>query len=440
VEDPGGVVTRQQLNLADIDPEDYPGCVVLWQGREFIVGRHIATGAERIVHRLIDAQTGEFGFVIKIQRAPDREAGLTQPSDGEFYLHHKHILVAAVLTLPGGQADIQPRVDTPRHGQRQQLELFHRASELIEAGNEPEALTTLRALLLKFPNDLDAMYNTGALLARAGNAVEALELFKRIVSADPADILARLACLQCARQVSFLDTAEYILWEALSYFPAAETLRRFGIQMYLECGYPEQAVRLIAGSYHLFEQFYGAIIEDFDRKKEVRTRLRSVVGDHVQNQTHIAEAMLVQASEEYPRDPMIRINRAFALRRSGEYREAAELLLSQAGHVRFEAARVCILNAAYCKVAEGMQSEADRLFEYVMPLYILDQESDATPAPPGITNWLDEIDGMNVTMEERPCDTLRLLQTLEPAAPDSARELLFKLYTDLCRQTAERGG
>lgn len=56
------------LNLLEDDPDEYEGRIVRCGGAEYIIGRWVATGAERIVHNLVNRRSGLSAHLIKILR------------------------------------------------------------------------------------------------------------------------------------------------------------------------------------------------------------------------------------------------------------------------------------------------------------------------------------------------------------------------------------
>jgi hypothetical protein len=56
------------LDLTKHDPEEYEGKLIVCNGREYLVGEYLGTGAERIVHKLINCKSKLCFHVVKVVR------------------------------------------------------------------------------------------------------------------------------------------------------------------------------------------------------------------------------------------------------------------------------------------------------------------------------------------------------------------------------------
>ena len=104
----------EYLDLTNHDPESYEGKLIIVNGCEYEVGEHLGTGAERIVHRLINRKSKLCLHVLKIQRYP-RPAGW-QSSEvraklaairSEEFDFAKIIPISIEIQLPGGTGELQ---------------------------------------------------------------------------------------------------------------------------------------------------------------------------------------------------------------------------------------------------------------------------------------------------------------------------------------------
>lgn len=428
-----------RLDLAEHDPEEFYGKTVLWGNIEFVVGRHIATGAESIVHRLVNRSTGDDGWVIKIDRDPTRQHNWEQPADGQFYLHLTLLLIFAVIELPGGRASIQPKIETepiqlrhPRKGTRIQS-----AAVLYNEQRFYEALAVYRDLASEFPDDLEILFNFAALLGRTGSIGEAYGLFYKLVQADPYNLQLRLAWIRSASNCAPLNLFEEALWSSVEFFPMAEELRRTGIEIYLEVGRPREAIRLIGGHVKIFEAYYGPISEAFDSQQLARKKINEIRGPRDSEGPYLGESTetINAGLAIYGQDPVLSINLALAFLRIGQFEEAKKLLMQCTRKVRIREAGLCLVNAGFSMALAGNREEADSLFdEAVRSFSQIDADTDLGPYDvPNFTHWVEEVgdnSGVCVSLEAAPNVGLEILQNMGSAPRGSGRERLIQLYDE----------
>lgn len=403
----------QYLDLDEHEPEEFSGKLIKWFGRDYLVGRHIGTGAERIVHQLIDRDTGEVGFVIKFFRQPQLESNWKQPNDGKFYLHIHLLLACAILEIPGGAVEIMPKLDSARIGHPSKIEGLERASKFVREENWADAQKEYSKLSQEFQSDPEVSYNLGATLTQLGDPFSALRAFRRSVEVDHFSIEVRLAVTQCAFASGNVDMAEYYLWETLDLFPGNVKIRKVGVSLYRETGRPERAVGLMTASREFFDEHYVDIIHDFEKKKNAEGIVKQAFQEAGGDAKKIPESAIRSALDEYPADPLMQINWALFLRRKGEFEASAAALLEQLPRVSWDVARACILNAAFSKVLAGEHQEAIPLIHQAISMYQTEGKALNWADLNGLGNWVFDIGGFIAWIDDEPSTSLGLIRELQ---------------------------
>ncbi|MFI5456282.1 MAG: hypothetical protein ACHRXM_12615 [Isosphaerales bacterium] len=435
----------EPLDLSVHEVEEFHGKGLTWKGVNWIVGRHIATGAEAIVHRLVHGETGECNFVLKVLRNPDALGSFDQPSDGEFHSPHPIMLMQARLAVPGGIVLIQPLTQSSDNSPKMQL--MSEAQARIEAGDLPGALRIYEDIYVRYRNDPQVVYNFGATQTLVRDYDRAFTLFREALALDPYDVTFRKAVLQTAMAAGQFQYGQHIWDETKSLFFRSTALNAPAVTLLSELGLPELALEALATATDLPAEERSRLLprleQDVLAKRAaaaVLDRARRELPEDARHQPLAAE-VLSKALELYPRDHVTAINLGFSHRCAGQHAQAASALISRYRYVPANLARAALVNAGLCQVLAGDCLAALQLLDFAFGWYCgpSGEEPDHWDVNGLVSQVMTFEGGLCAFIEEGPEKTLLVLAQLRSqVAPAALPGNVLRYQSCLLAQQGDR--
>ena len=240
----------EALDLSKHSPEAFEGKLVAINGTAYLIGPHIATGGERIVHALLNKQTAVQHFVIKIPRfrrsAPEYA--------GREYTELKVLVVNKLaprvdpniqqeLMLPeenyeidGGFISIQENLGRGHDAFADKLEI---ARTFKQSGNYDQLMACLTEILAANPLHTLAMAESAQCLIRSGKPHIALPMTLKAISWEPNDRRLYHAAARAARAMHAFELAISILDRTLQRHPIDLASLMFKVELALQGDLPE---------------------------------------------------------------------------------------------------------------------------------------------------------------------------------------------------------
>lgn len=387
----------EQLDLKQHSPEEYSGKLIVSHGAEYIVGPHLGTGAERIVHLLVNRRSQLALLVIKIMRQA-LPKGLLSSIYAKLRSDPKLAEVVTVthgIDLPGGHAELQPYVGGGDVGADPEDAALDAAYQALKGDDLSGAAAQYEALLARRPDHTIALINLASARSGLGEASRAAELARRAVEIEPNLLLYREALIQYTAAASMIPLAIEEFVAATSVFENVFDLHELAIDLYLACGNPEAAQPLI-----------DQAIVDADARAALRARvdealaaaaaatdlLGEVQGCVERKQWDQALDLLTRANKTYNKEAAVNINFALALARAGEYEAAAGLLMASSLLINDHRGPLCTANAAFSLVRSGRVEMALSMLDqlaHILTILNGGQLPSHMADLPGVAIWLD---------------------------------------------------
>jgi tetratricopeptide (TPR) repeat protein len=364
-----------KLDLNAHSPVEYEGKLVVHNDCEYMVGAHLGTGAERIVHKLINRTSGLCLHVLKIWRhgslgyVPSEmraklAAGRTPEHD-----FAKIIPVSIEIELPGGRAEMQIYVGDSRDEKSQADVLINQADELLHKSQFREAATLYEKTLAENPEHTRAMVNLAAARAGDKDLAGAYEAAQKAARIEPNYPLYR-------RAVIHYLTAQGLRRPALDEFrllqrdfPNVHDFDDLGAELLLVCGEPESAM-VCAQNCFLYSAEKDRLIAKVRAAVEARSKAQTLLSEArsiVQREDPLRVVDVLERARAIDQnDPLLAANLALTLARVGRCHEAIPLLRYAATHGPSRWAKVCYANAAFCAMQDGELREAMILLNLAM--------------------------------------------------------------------------
>jgi tetratricopeptide (TPR) repeat protein len=386
----------EPLDLTRHDPEEWEGKTLLLNGCEYLIGRYLGTGAERIVHLLTNRRSGLTLHVLKIWRgpiplAPSEVRKRLVAGDPSFA---KIIPISIEVELPGGQAEVQEYAGGgPRPPAAPGDALTIVADTLLAADKHVDAIAAYKAALAENTDHTHALINLAASLSQSGDLSGAQKAALRATMVEPNFLLYHRALIGYLGDGGLVRLALLRFRQAKKICPNTNDLCELGARLFLLAGEPKAALAEAEVSV-LIKTEKSALLETTIRAIEACDKAHAFAEEArplIETEPARALELLRQAHRTSPNDPRITMNLAFALARAGERRDAVPLLLIAASRGPESLAKSCYLNAALC---ESDRERAMHLLAATMTN--LDAEHDGREprdllfALPGPGVWVSE--------------------------------------------------
>lgn len=389
------------LNLGVHDRDEYEGKLVDCHGATYVVGGLLGVGAERVVHSLINQQSGLSFLVIKVLKQP-RPRGLytrqiahlrTDPALARV------IPVTLEVDVPGGMVELQPNAGASSDPDP--------AADAIAAGysamsSEVPALDAaighFEAVLAQRPFHSEALYGLAHAQWRQDRPFDAFFAIDKAAQIEPNLLRYRLTQIELALATQQAGYALDLFVQFERDFADVHDLDELGARVLSHVGQPDAALRRIA----------SAMVSDVQRA-ELRREAEIAVAargqalammagasEHVYaGRWEAAASALLEAQRIYNRDPELCMNTAFAAIHSGDLRVCAGLMLHASSVVSDALQPTCSANAGFALLlSDEFAGAMDILKITARRLQALHGAIPESPDDlPGVGIWIDD-DGL----------------------------------------------
>jgi hypothetical protein len=351
----------EALNLQSHTPDEFVGKTITVDGRSYRIGPSFRVSDQGYAHYLTNEMSGLCLHILQIRPeymsdpASTREvsktkAQLTEKLRSQMRRESKtvEIPIINVVDANGGSFELHETSwgafgfpEEPLGGAS-----IDKAMSLADAEDYQSAIAELENLLVQHPHHTVALNNMGFCYGRLDNNPAALETLARAIEIEPNFAAYRgnqfLFALNCPRYRQGL-----MLFQQLkTKYPFLEDYDGYAIQAYLTCGTPKEALELVQQSTlpeTQAEELLASITAAVEAKEQFTTLYPPGEGMFADGYPEGKEAVkeLEALHARYDADPFIQANLGFALRSIGQYRRAAQLLMSATGGISDELVKVC---------------------------------------------------------------------------------------------------
>jgi tetratricopeptide (TPR) repeat protein len=338
----------QYLDLTTDDPDDYEGRVVVWEGAEYIIGPLVAYGGERIVHELANRRSGLSLHFIKIlidqSNAEEtwsrvvggyrqlREMGADTGLDPE--LVHAH----------GGYFELDEAA-TDEVGATG--ELMKQAIAQSEQGADDEAEALYNKVLAANPFHTEALSFLAMIYARKGDTATAVSQGLKIVSIEPNIRPYRVNLMTWCAELGYVSMFLPLLNQWQQKWPGDYRINPLAARVLIAVGRPDEASLLKISASDTDPDLSERIRQETAALDEARQYLAAAYFAFERDSADEVLMNLKQAYSCYDKNPIVGINYALALSRTGKWQEAHSILSRFALAVERELREVCLVNMAF---------------------------------------------------------------------------------------------
>jgi len=357
----------EYLDLSIHEPDQYEGKLVNCNGCIYVVGELQGAGAEQVVHTLINRQSTLCLLVFKVPKQP-RPRGLYLGVLAKLRadpMLARTIPISIEIEVPGGLIELQRYL--PHRGQPHHRDL---ANEDVNAAfealkGEAPALDLARrhfmAALAINPRHTEALYGMAHTLWRLGEPFDGLAQIEEAVRIEPNLLQYRRKLIELTMATKQPGRARELFREAEQHFSDMHDLDELGVELFLNVGDPEEALKRVP----------SAIVSE-ERRAEMRREAEDAVTARQRALALMAEARelvmasqweaacesLLAAQRIYDRDPILCMNTAFAAIHGGDPRVCAGLMLYASMVVPDYLAATCAANAGFALLLANEHEQA----------------------------------------------------------------------------------
>jgi tetratricopeptide (TPR) repeat protein len=245
---------NEYLDLAKQDPEEFEGKIVVYSGCEYRVGAYLGTGAEKIVHKLVNLKSGLTFLVIKIFRAglsDERLADLLDimdklTSDRELA---RIITPSAYVHAHGGVLEIQPYLGSDFDPDPNVMQLLHRARTQQDSGDVRGAESIYKQVLAINPWHTFALTNLAGVQQMQGDVAAPYSSMSKVLATEPNLLLYQVLFVKaCAAAGAVRDGLEQFERTRIQ-FPYRHDLDATAARLYIVRGDLQQVAGLLTGGH-----------------------------------------------------------------------------------------------------------------------------------------------------------------------------------------------
>lgn len=345
------------LDIANDDPDEYPGRLVVVDGVEYVIGELIGEGGERFVHALISRRTGlqlHLINILKDQVHGAEAAEQTGRALGQLRDRGAPVVdEARIMHGHGGVFEVQ---EAMAPGSRGADEAAREAEEALQAGDLDQCAAVCERVI-HLRDDHSYIWHLLA-QARLGQhrAAEALDAAQRAVDIEPNSRIFRWSMLQALAALGSLHLHAFMdVFEDLRRkWPTDNRLNPLAFDVLLALGRPAEAVALPL----------------MKRDTALRARAEPAARDWHRAQEHLAKAGkafftrtpdaatadLREAYAIYPHDPQVAGNWALAQLRDGDWQGCVDTLMPAVSRMLPTMLAQCLATIAFA-TAEGRDDQ-----------------------------------------------------------------------------------
>lgn len=376
------------LDLAQDDPDEYEGRTVRWWGAEYVIGPFVAEGAERIVHQLVNVNSGLSAHLIKVlkdqESAPEptlkmlaaykvlREQGLPVVEDVELVnAHGGWFELDEAATL---EAD-------PYHV------LMTKVRMAYEEGDLAVVTETCQEILVSSPQHTDALQFTARVRAEQGDLEGAIELGMNILAIEPNVRPYRFTLMEWSARAGLLDLFEGLFAEFKQKWPGEVRADDLAAEVALARGRPEAAQGFSLGN---SAELRERVAAETAAAKKASAFLSKAAAALQRDKHDKVINYLSQAYAVYPKNPIVAINYGLALLRSADW-EGSYGVLGSAIAVAPGPLRSSVLAAmAVCSLRMGNHERAAQMLEDAASMGAAPDGSLGYWDLPAVPIWVDD--------------------------------------------------
>jgi tetratricopeptide (TPR) repeat protein len=425
----------EQLDLKKHDSDQFVGKLVSIKNAQYVIGEHLGTGAEKIVHKLFNTRSGICLHVIKLWHFPEQAMFFGKDGRAEVLARlrrepqfRKMIPVSIFVEGHGGYFEIQTSVDgyervKPPDGIS---ELMSAADQLMEKGEYAAARSSYAQALNIDGSHTVALHNLAVSHSQLGNYKEAANIENAAVEIEPNFIPYRLA------QIKFQGAAGNLMVALSSYegfksdFPYIHDADEMAIELNLLTGRPEKAEAILSERMigdekiaELEKEVANALSQKAQAAAlaaQAKNLLRAEQRDHA-----AVHRLLEKAHQIYDKDIFITFNLGLAQGRIGNYEAAWKMLMSVMSLIPFQYHCSCTANIAFNLIKESDFARSMTLLELTMQglqmfTKVFGKEINRFDLP-GVAIWCDP----DSLLEERIGSAAKLIQYAIAQCGDSEK-------------------
>jgi tetratricopeptide (TPR) repeat protein len=282
------------------------------------------------------------------------------------------IPITIELEISGGIVELQPYHLTLSGKERDVVaDLLDEADAHLKSNNYTQAIDIYNRVLRSNPSHTMALINLAAAYQGLNEISRSMELARMAVEIEPNYFLYRHALISYSAELGQIHYALDEFFRMKAIFQDVHDLDDFGAKLLMASGRPEAAKSYVETAH-----------SDSAKRDSLREQIREAVAAKVRAEKLMALAKrrvgqsmwkdaldtLVDAYTIYDKSPMLDVNLALALSRSGDLKRAASLLIGASTVLSDVWKPVCMANAAFCIIKDGELELAITLLDTVSSL------------------------------------------------------------------------
>jgi tetratricopeptide (TPR) repeat protein len=392
------------LNLQSHDPEEYEGKLVICNGCEYVIGTHLGAGAERTVHKLVNRRSQLCLHAIKFWHDQEAAGSFVQWHQKQISLMRRDPKLREVIPVSlyfqghGGFFELQRFVGPQEEAPNPVINYILEGDRLRASGEYAKAIPLYQYAVGAKPFHTLALHNLAVCHAGLNNYQEALGIEERVVQIEPNDILYRNGHITFAANSGAVRLSLHLFEHVKSLFPYVPDLDDLGITIYLACGEPQRAERLLAQgalSDGEIKELQEPVKRALAAKATAVSMMKQAKGLILSEQFDDLNArrLLEEAYRLYDKDPFLALNLGLSLQRAGDVQSSIDFLLSAVNTLPQTYIKYCYANAAYGLIKAARYDAAMTTLEATMSILLMlhgGEEPRDLAELPGVTIWVDE--------------------------------------------------
>lgn len=418
------------LDLDQHDPEEYSGKSIIFNGCHYIIGDLVGMGAEKIVHKLTNKQSGLSLHLIKIYRSIDPKGKygiIGDPYQTQAQLYN---IVPWMIRLDGfgdWAVIVEKSLSTsPLESNNYIEKLTDRADSLAGDEKYEDSVTVYSEILKLNPWHAHALHNMGVAVCKIDDYQTGYTLLRKAIVIEPNYPKFYETIFMIAASCGYLYLALQYYESMKSIFPFECNLDEMAISLYLEAGHPEKAIKCLGNSFLLdSEKIYQKrqTIEDADiARKRAMSIVEAMEVTALQRLKEtgifVGVEALGKAYREYDKDTILAANYGLALMQENQPLKGKEILLAQINRDDPFLDTICLINAALCDIYAKQFEDAVELLSTAMTYLKKNSKGEEVSFVdvPGCSLYIRELQG-RPTAIENPGRSVELIEHLIEGCP-----------------------